>query len=89
VKKRCITKHKFYKKWYTIREHCLNKNSRFYKYYGGKGIKIYDEWLKDPFLFFEYIESLPNSKKENKILKRRNKNKNYEPGNLYWERKFV
>ena len=28
-----------------MKSRCYNKNSKSYKYYGGKGIKICDEWL--------------------------------------------
>lgn len=35
-----------YHNWYNIRSRCYNKNHDCYKYYGGRGIKICDHWLK-------------------------------------------
>ena len=32
--------------WVDMKQRCLNPNNIAYKYYGGKGVKIVDEWMK-------------------------------------------
>jgi hypothetical protein len=36
---------KFYRAWQGMLDRCLNKNGEFYYRYGGRGIKVCDEWL--------------------------------------------
>lgn len=38
---------KLYHKYYGMIERCYNPNNKKYYLYGGKGIKICDEWLND------------------------------------------
>ena len=44
------------KKFYTMRNRCYRANASDYKYYGGKGIKICDEWLNDINVFIRWGE---------------------------------
>lgn len=51
-RKEATTKHgmadtPLYRVWNTIKSRCYNKNVRTYKYYGGRGIKMCDEWYND------------------------------------------
>lgn len=64
---------------------CYNKNSVNYKYYGGKGIRICDEWLNDFESFYRW--SIDNGYKENLTIDRLDGNKNYEPSNCKWSTK--
>lgn len=34
-----------YKRYCDMKSRCYNKNKKNYKYYGGRGIKVCDEWL--------------------------------------------
>lgn len=79
-----LSKHKFYSKWATMKARCYNKNNPRYSDWGGRGIKVCDEWKNDSETFIKYIELLENSDKENYTIDRIDNNKNYQPGNLKW-----
>lgn len=65
-----------------MKQRCYNKNDESYKWYGAKGIKICDEWLKNPLLFEEW--SLKNDYSDNLSIDRINANKDYSPNNCRW-----
>ena len=70
--------------WRTMKQRCNNPNSKSYKYYGGRGIKICEEWNKPSGVecFAEW--ALANGYKDNLTLDRINTNGNYEPSNCRW-----
>ena len=73
--------------WCHIKQRCYNKNNKAYKYYGGRGIKLYEEWIDNPKSFIDYIKSLENYGVDKLSLDRIDNNGNYEPGNLRWATK--
>ena len=42
---------------YLIRRRCYNASSREYKWYGGRGIKVCDEWMNDSNAFYNWAKS--------------------------------
>jgi hypothetical protein len=70
-----------YKVWVSMRNRCNTKSCSTYKYYGGRGIKICNEWQE--FNNF-YNWALKNGFKEELTLDRKNNNGNYEPSNCRW-----
>ena len=67
-----------YTKWIDMRKRCYVKHHKSYKYYGGKGIRICDEWLD----FEEFYKwSMENGYEESLTIERIDSDKNYEPSN--------
>lgn len=70
-----------YRSWISIKDRCLNKNSKDYKRYGGSGIKICEEWANSFSMFFNHIGKKPSNKHS---VDRIDNYKGYEPGNVRW-----
>lgn len=68
--------------WRTMKMRCYNKNNISYKYYGKKGIKICNEWLKNFVNFKNW--AFKNGYKENLLIDRIDNNKNYCATNCRW-----
>lgn len=64
-----------------MKQRCLNPNQKFYKNYGGRGIKICDEWLD-----YKNLKkwAINNGYREGLDLDRINNDGNYEPSNCRW-----
>lgn len=77
---------KLYKTWLGIKTRCYNPHDLNYASYGGRGIKIADEWKNDAQAFVRWIEenlgSRPSS--QHSLDRYPNNDGNYEPGNLRW-----
>lgn len=74
-----LHKHPLYKTYYNIIGRCNNPNMIRYERYGGRGIKVCDEWLNG-FLYF-YKWAIENGYEEGLSIERVNVNGNYEPSN--------
>lgn len=75
------TQPRLYKIWVNIRQRCRNKNCPDYRYYGGKGISICEEW--DDFNSFASW-SLEHGYDKNLTIDRIKSNEGYEPDNCRW-----
>lgn len=71
--------------WYVMKYRCDNKNYTSYKDYGGRGIKVCNEWknFKNGFINF-HDWAMENGYKEDLSIDRINVNGNYEPSNCRW-----
>lgn len=68
-------------RWSAMKQRCYNPNNKKFPRYGGRGIKVCDDWLS-----FESFEkwSLENGYQKDLSLDRINTDGNYEPRNCRW-----
>lgn len=52
-----IHDHPLYDIWHGLKQRCYNKNKREYPDYGGRGILMCNEWLKNPKSFYDWAIS--------------------------------
>lgn len=71
--------HPLYNIWTLMKKRCYNENDEYYYVYGGRGIKVCDEWLHNPEIFIEW--ALDNGWSKGLQIDRENNDGNYEPSN--------
>lgn len=72
---------KHYRAWTNMKSRCYNPRHRSYHLYGGRGIKVCEDWRYNFWNFYDYI-GLPPSPDHS--IEREDNNGNYEPGNVCW-----
>ena len=79
---------RIYHIWDSIKQRCTNSNSKNYSRYGGRGIKLCDQWLSFEGFYKDNGESYNKHVEEfgekNTSIDRIDPNGNYEPGNVRW-----
>ena len=70
---------KLYTTWNCMKNRCYRSSDKDYKNYGGKGIKICDQWKNSYIDFKDW--ALAHGYKEGLTIDRINNNGNYEPSN--------
>lgn len=73
---------RLYNIWSKMKERCYNPAREAYKYYGGKGVIVCDEWQNDFQKFHDWATT--NGYKDNLTIDRINPDGNYEPNNCRW-----
>lgn len=73
-----------YNRWRSIRNRCNNPNFHKYYLYGGRGIRLFEDWVNDFKSFYNYVSELSGYGELGLTLDRIDNEGNYEPGNLRW-----
>lgn len=63
---------------------CADKDNRCYPNWGGRGVKVHQQWVEDPRLFIEYLMTLSGWDDPTLVLDRIDNDGDYAPGNLRW-----
>ncbi len=80
---------KLYRVWKSIKRRCYKKTSTVYNNYGGRGITMQADWIKDFLKFEAYVMLLPGYKagqlgNTGLSIDRIDNEGNYEENNLRW-----
>lgn len=73
---------KLYQVWAAMRKRCRNPNDKNYDRYGGRGIKVCDEWDNDYVTFRDWAYA--NGYEQGLEIDRIDNDGNYEPSNCKW-----
>lgn len=74
-----LSRHPLYRVWKSMRRRCNCPKVEFYPRYGGRGIKVCEEWAKDFKPFYDWC--MANGYERGLQIDRIDNDGNYEPGN--------
>lgn len=75
------------RKYYAMKKRCYNKDNIDYKNYGGRGIRMCDNWFNDRFSFIKWAQE--NEFQLDMEIDREDNNGDYTPDNCRWVTKTI